>query len=320
MTERFQILALDGGGVKGLFTAHLLARLEDDLDVDIRTSFDLIAGTSTGGIIALALGCGLRPAEIVQHYERLIAAVFPATRRRWHQLPRRLFRPTYDADALRTALTDVLGSRLVGDSGKRLVIPSWDAQRGCVRLFKTPHHERFQRDGKIPMVDVAMATSAAPTYLPAATVTHQRLLDGGVWANNPSVVAITEGVGILDVPLQAIRVLNVGTTDDVPDHPTKLDNGGVTTWARHATELILTAGSRGNQGIAHHLLSEGDYQRFDAQVPKRRYRLDSADPQELAATASTEALRLAPVFTDRFADHTAAPYHPRHPNQTETAA
>lgn len=76
-TERFQILALDGGGVKALFTAHVLARIEDDLGVTVADSFDLIAGTSAGGILALALGAGLRPAEIVEHYERLAATVFP---------------------------------------------------------------------------------------------------------------------------------------------------------------------------------------------------------------------------------------------------
>jgi patatin-like phospholipase/acyl hydrolase len=69
---RFQILALDGGGAKALFTAHLLARLEQDLDISIRDSFDLIAGTSAGGIIALALGAGLRPSEIVSHYTELV--------------------------------------------------------------------------------------------------------------------------------------------------------------------------------------------------------------------------------------------------------
>ena len=65
--SRFQILALDGGGAKALFTAHVLARLEKDLDTTIAESFDLITGTSAGGMVALALGSGLRPAEIADH-------------------------------------------------------------------------------------------------------------------------------------------------------------------------------------------------------------------------------------------------------------
>lgn len=318
--DRFQILALDGGGVKALFTAHVLARLEDDLDVSIRDSFDLIAGTSAGGIIALALGAGLRPAEIVERYEQLVDVVFPRSRRRWWHLPRRLMRPTYGSIRLRSSLEDVLGDRLLGDSDKRLVVPAWDPARGRVHLFKTPHHERFVRDWKIPMVDVALATSAAPVFLPSANVDGQRLIDGGVWANNPSAVAITEAISSLDVTLSAIRVLNVGTTDEVPDHPPKLHDGGFATWAPHAIQLVLSANSRGTQGLAEHLVGPDSYWRFDAHVAKGRYRLDVADADELAATAAAESRRLSPIFTQHFAGHEPAPYAPAHPLSRKDAA
>lgn len=138
-SEPFQILALDGGGTKALFTAHVLARLEQDLGVSIIESFDLIAGTSAGGIVALALGAGLTPAQIVEHYEELVNTVFPAARRRLWRRPRQLTAPIYDHGALRTALTNVLGGRILGNSSKRLVIPVWDVQRGSVHIFKTPH-------------------------------------------------------------------------------------------------------------------------------------------------------------------------------------
>jgi patatin-like phospholipase/acyl hydrolase len=319
--SRFQILALDGGGVKALFTAHVLARLEDDLAVSIRDSFDLIAGTSAGGIIALALGAGLRPADIVGHYQQLTAAVFPRNRRRWWRLPARLRRPTYAQQPLHEALHGVLGERLLGDSDRRLVIPAWDVQCGQVHLFKTPHHPRLTRDWRVPMVDVALATSAAPTFLPAARVDGHRLIDGGVWANNPSVVAITEAVSLLGVPLDAIRILNVGTTDELTNHPKKLDNGGLAAWAPHAVQLVLTA-SRGAQGLAEHLAGRERYRRFDAQVPAGLYALDEADPDDLAGLAAGQSRRLSPVFTSRFAGHTAGPYQPFHstPNTTEQAS
>jgi uncharacterized protein len=264
---RFQVLALDGGGAKALFSAHVLARLEADLHVRITDAFDLITGTSAGGIIALALGAGLRPADIAAQYERLVAAVFPRSRRRWWRFPGRLVHPGYDSAALRAALRDVLGTRALGDSGKRLVIPSWDVQRGRVHIFKTPHHPRLRRDWRIPMTDVAMATSAAPAYFAAAQVDGHRLVDGGVWANNPSVVGITEAVSMLGIPLPAIGVLNIGTTDQVSHHPARLDAGGLAAWARHAVPLVLEAGSRGAQGIAEHLVGQQSYSRLDALVP-----------------------------------------------------
>jgi patatin-like phospholipase/acyl hydrolase len=307
---RFQILALDGGGAKALFSVHVLARLEADLGVRIAAAFDLITGTSAGGIIALALGAGLRPAEIVAQYERLIATVFPRDRRRWWRLPGRLTHPSYDASVLRSALEGVLGTRLLGDSSKRLVVPSWDVHKGGVHIFKTPHHERLRRDWKIPMVDVAMATSAAPSYFDAAHVDGHRLVDGGVWANNPSVVGITEAVSMLGVPLPEIGVLNIGTTDQVSHHPKKLDTGGLATWARHAVPLVLAAGSRGAQGIAEHLVGKNNYSRFDAVVPGGLYALDNADPDDLAGYAASASRELSPVFTARFAAHRATAYQP----------
>lgn len=309
-SDRFQVLALDGGGAKALFTAHVLARLELDLGVSVKDSFDLIAGTSAGGIVALGLGAGLTPSEIVGHYEELVEAVFPAARRRpWRRL-RQLTAPIYDGDALRTALTKVLGERLLGDSTKRLVIPAWDVQRGAVHIFKTPHHTKLARDWRIPMVDIAMATSAAPLYFPAARVDGHRLIDGGVWANNPSVVAIAEAVSMLHAPLSSIRVLNVGTLDQLTNHPKRRDRGGLLHWAKPIAPLVLSAGSRGGQGIAEHLIGKSAYTRFDALVPGGLYALDSADPSDLAGLAASVSRELSPVYTERFAAHRAAEYTP----------
>ena len=306
----FQILALDGGGAKALFTAHVLARLEEDLGVSISASFDLIAGTSAGGIIALALGSGLTPAQIVEHYDELISSVFPAARRRLWRRPRHLIAPLYDGEALRTALTSVLGERVLGKSSKRLVIPAWDVQRGAVHIFKTPHSPRLTRDWRIPMVDIAMATSAAPLYFPAARVDGHRLIDGGVWANNPSVVAIAEAVSMLSQPLSSIKVLNVGTIDQFTNHPKRLDRGGLLSWAKPIAPLILNAGSRGGQGIAEHLIGRDAYTRFDARVPGNMYTLDSVDPSDVAGLAASVSRELSPVYHERFASHLAADYRP----------
>ena len=95
--------------------------------------------------------------------------VFPRSRQSKLN-PRRTIRPAYNDRVLRSALHAVLGDRLLGDSSKRLVIPSWDVHGGGVHIFKTPHHAHLSRDWKVPMVDVVLATSAAPTYFPAAHV------------------------------------------------------------------------------------------------------------------------------------------------------
>lgn len=305
-----QILALDGGGAKALFTAHVLARLEEDLGLSIADSFDLIAGTSAGGIIALALGAGLRPAEIVEHYQELIAKVFPRSRRGWRSRLRQVFRPIYAAEALREALQDVLGDRLLGDSQKRLVIPSWDVRRGAVHVFKTPHNDRLRRDWKHSMVDVANATAAAPLYFPAARVDGLRLIDGGVWANNPSVVAIAEATSMLGAPISALRVLNIGTMEADSSHTKKLDNGGLLRWALPAASTILNASSRGAQGIAEHLVGKSNYWRFDAPTSKGTYALDAVDVEDVRGLAAAASRDLSPVFEDQFSTHRVALYTP----------
>jgi hypothetical protein len=160
------------------------------------------------------------------------------------------------------------------------------------------------------MVDVAMATTAAPTFFAAAAVDDHRLIDGGVWANNPSVVAISEAVSMLGVRLDAIRVLNVGTVDQRTNHPERLDVGGWASWAPAAARLVVTATSRGVQGTAMHLVGKDHFVRFDAAVPGDVFKLDRASPRALAGLAAGQSRVLSPVFTDVFADHRAGLYAP----------
>jgi len=302
MNETFQVLALDGGGARALFAAHILARLEDDLDIDVTENFDLIAGTSGGGIIALALGAGMRPREIVEHYEALVDSVFPRTRR-FARVFVGAFAPMYSSKRLRVGLEQVLGSTTMGDSRVRLVITAWDAESGAAQVYKTPHHVKVRRDGRLSMVDVAMATSAAPVYFGAARVDSQLMLDGGIWANNPSLVGIAEAVGVLDVPLSNINLLNVGTTEAVVAHPGRLSSGGWVWWAPHAAGLVVRAGSKGGQGLARHLLGRDRFYRFDAKVPKGLFRLDAVGKARIDAIAALASRHLVPTYVERFADH-----------------
>ncbi len=120
-TERFQILSLDGGGIRGLFSAAVLAAIEEDLQTSIAKHFDLIAGTSTGGIIAIALGLGLSPAEIVSFYEEHGPRIFSNPLGiRWL---RQWVAPKYPVAALEGALRAILRDRLTcTDLGRQQTI------------------------------------------------------------------------------------------------------------------------------------------------------------------------------------------------------
>lgn len=315
---RFQILALDGGGLKGIFSAAVLAGLEQDLGRPILQHFDLVTGTSTGGIIALALGAGLSPHQIVDFYVDQRHQIFPNRFR--HRSLRQLFAAKYSPGNLQAALRRVFGETLLGDSRVPLVIPTYNLGDDDVYLFKTPHAQRLKRDWWVPMWQVAMATSAAPTFLPAFCLPTDkvRLIDGAVWANNPAMVGVTEAVSLFKVPLDRIRVLSLGTTSAVTVRKRRLDRGGLAQWARRASvvDVLVRGQSTGANAQVAHLLGADHVLRLDPPVPPGLSRLDAVDADELIGKASHHSRKACPQFEAGFADHLAAPYHPHHAQTT----
>jgi patatin-like phospholipase/acyl hydrolase len=310
----FQVLSLDGGGVMGIFSAALLAGLERDLGRPIVRHFDLVVGTSTGGIIALALGAGLSPDKVVDAYAAETTTIFPGPRRL--RTVRQVFRPKYSPSGLEQALRRILGDTLLGGSRVPLVIPSYDIGENSVYLFKTPHHTHLRRDHRLPMWQVAMATSAAPTYFPAFTLPEDsvRLVDGGVWANNPAMVGVVEAVSTFGIAPAAIRVLSVGTTSEVQVRRRRLDRGGLVQWARspNVVNTLLTGQSIGAFTQVQHLIGKQNAYRLDPPAPAGLGRLDSVDPRDLRAKAAFHSRQFCPTFEQVFAGHVADTYRPAH--------
>jgi uncharacterized protein len=311
--SRFQILSLDGGGLRGMFSAAVLARLEDDLGVRLVDHFDLIAGTSTGGIIALGLGLGMTPRQILEFYTNHGPRIF---RDSSHLRGiRHVFRAKYSVTPLRTALSKEFGERRFGESTKRLVITSYNLGAEDVYLFRTPHLPTLARDWREKVVDVALATSAAPTYLPGMSLDGARLIDGGIWANNPIMVAVTEAVGPLNTPLESIRVLSVGTATDLPRRSRRLDRGGLLPWARCAVEVLMRAQGESATKQARHFLGNDHVLRINPTVPTGALALDKVDAEDLIGRAGHESRVSSPAVARCFADHIAPAFVPYHPIQ-----
>ncbi len=323
INRRFQILSLDGGGIKGLFSAAILSHFEDDFDIKITDHFDLIVGTSTGGIIALAMGVDIRPKDIVHFYvteaRNIFAGNWPASPRRfWHWLRHGIWNK-YSEEPLKRALRDCFGDRLLGESKKRLVIPSYSIGEDDVHLFKTPHHERLRRDHKVPIWQIALATSAAPSFFPCCQLIYDiRLVDGGVWANNPIMVGITEAVGLLGISLENIHVLSLGTTDEVKGRPKKLDHGGLWQWKTDAVNVVLRGQSIGAHTQAEHLLGKGKVLRINPKAPDKIFALDKLSEGNLLGKAAHESRLYSPTFKEMFMEHKASDYRPIYqPNMEE---
>ncbi len=311
ITAKFQILSIDGGGVRGIFSAALLAGLEDDLGRSVRDSFDLIVGTSTGGIIALGLGAGLSPRQILDFYVERKDQIFPS--RLGMARVRQLLRAKYPPGPLERALKDVFGDTLLGESQVPLVIPSYDLGEGDAYIFKTPHHRRLRRDHRAPMWAVAMATAAAPTFFPAFRLPsdHVRLIDGGVWANNPAMVGVVEAISLFGRSLEDVQLLSVGTTAETDTRKAQLDNAGLVRWARgpNVVDVFLRGQSTAAFTQAWHLLGEERAYRLDPPALSEST-LDRANAEELIAKAAHHSREFCPVFETHFASHTPAPYQP----------
>lgn len=198
MNKPFKILTIDGGGIKGVFSAQVLAEFEDAFDTNVSDHFDLVCGTSTGGIIALGVTAQIPMKRIVAFYEEYGPAIFA---QRWKKclgnqlmaLKQALFKSKYSERQLENALTEVFGNRLIGSSNNLLCIPAYNITEAMPRIFKRDY-QHLNKDSNKRYVDVAMATSAAPTYFPIKEIENTQYVDGGLFANNPVLVGLTEAV------------------------------------------------------------------------------------------------------------------------------
>ncbi|MCK9211568.1 MAG: patatin-like phospholipase family protein [Ignavibacteriaceae bacterium] len=286
----------------------MLANLEDDLNINIADHFDLIVGTSTGGIIAIGLSIGYRPSEILDFYVSNKRQIF---NKNIFTDIKHLYKNKYSPDILEQSLKKYFKENRLADCKNRIVIPAYNMSDDEVYIFKTPHHERLRRDYKVPLWKVAMATSAAPTYFPSFNdIDNIRLIDGGVWANNPTLVGITEAISMLNINISDIKVLSLGTTTNLKDRSAKLNRGGLWQWKYDGVNLLMHCQSIGTFNTVTHILGKDNILRIDPVVPDGLFKLDKLNTSELIAKASSSSRKLMPKVKEKFFSHFAEKYVP----------
>jgi uncharacterized protein len=297
-----RILSIDGGGIKGVFPASFLASIEDVLGRNVSDYFDLIVGTSTGGIIALGLGMGMSAKDVLSFYEKYGPSIFGGNRH--FRFFRSLFRAKYDPLPLKRAITDVFGDRKLGESRKRLVIPSLNIDTGEVHLWKTAHNPRLAHDYRCKAVEVALSTAAAPTFFPTYIAdSGTPLIDGGMWANNPIAVATVEAIGILGWPADQIQILSLGCTSPPLDvNWGRSHSLGKFGWADKIADVFLIAQSFSAHGMALHLVKDRQQvTRISPLIAARRFELDGArEMPSLKGLGDFEARKALPHIRERF--------------------
>lgn len=214
----FRILSLDGGGVRGVFQAAFLARLHDQLAAKglgtIANNFELIAGTSTGAILGMALALEIDPHRILDFYRKEAANIF-VRKGKLRNIASYLSKgPRYDAAKLTKLLSGLFGTKQLGQAKTNILITASSLNRFRYRTF-TNMHELGSVDDNLSAVDVVVASAAAPTYFRSHRPQNEEVsyVDGGLWANSPSLIAVLAANKRLNKPFECIRLLSVATGD-----------------------------------------------------------------------------------------------------------
>ncbi|SDG05060.1 CBASS cGAMP-activated phospholipase [Rhodobacter capsulatus] len=264
----FRILSIDGGGILGLLPTLVLAEIEKRYlgGEPIGQHFDLIAGTSTGGIIALGLGQGMSAQEISKIYIERGDMIFPQGSRltRWLRRLRQLAMYGYNRTALENELRRIFQTNLLGSSKVPLCIPAFEGRYGEPYIFKTPHHPDYKRDQYEKLVDVGVSTAAAPTFFSAIKRDGYTFIDGGVWANNPVMVALVEALSCFEIERRQVRIVSLGTGQTRFRASRRLQFGGRLLWASGFYAAAMRSQSHNALGQAYLLVGKDQVLRLDA--------------------------------------------------------
>jgi uncharacterized protein len=231
-SQKFTILSIDGGGIRGVIPAKVLAELEQKLEETqpekkLYEHFDLICGTSTGAILAIAIALGIPASDLVKFYKQNALIIFP----KWYLkvLPRKaraIITSIYSNRKLRKKLKEIYAAAnngidpILKDLKTNVCIPVFNGNDGQINVLKTKHHEEYLRDYKLPAFEVALSSASSPVYFPPHTFsfsnehgsgTNVNMIDGGIFANNPSLIGILEATDKLGYNFEDIHLLSLGT-------------------------------------------------------------------------------------------------------------
>ncbi|WP_026734200.1 CBASS cGAMP-activated phospholipase [Fischerella sp. PCC 9605] len=257
----FRILSLDGGGIRGLVAAKMLAAIEKQILQPLNEYFNLIAGTSTGSILATAIATGRSSEEIVELYKQKSSIIFPyRSRFSLKRIPLiikyGLSAPKYSNDGLIQVLKETFGeTRLFDVPSPLLLIVSYDTITREPIIFKSWRQDKDY--GNVPLWEVCVCSTSAPTYFPAYKLQRKvnrtiqqanseciySAIDGGVAANNPSASAVAEALR-LGHAADKITVLSIGTGDRTRIIPfEKAESWGLIQWAQPLIGVLFDASS-----------------------------------------------------------------------------
>lgn len=241
MKETFNILSLSGGGIKGIFQATFLKFLEELYKVPLYEIFDLVAGTSTGSIVGAALACDISMDQVTSLYKQHGNEIFKKKK-----VGIKLLRPSwYSNEELKKQLKNVFEDKTLHETYTKLLIPSTSLENYKYSLFT--------QDSNETLVNALMSSAAAPFYFNAYQITgdiSHFYMDGGLWANNPTLLAVLYCINVLDVPLDRIRILSLGTSC-MPDGNDASHFNSLRTFSSEKIRSVINAMFNSSESFTH---------------------------------------------------------------------
>lgn len=314
MERKFNILTIDGGGIRGVFPAMFLALIEAELKShgvekwQIYQNFQLMSGTSTGGIVAIALGLGIPASEILDLYIKNAGDIFSGKKSILKQICHSKYKRNSLENLVRQKFKEVNNGEdpRLGDVKTPVCIPIYDLVEGKPSVLKSKYHPKFVRDYHIPAYQAALATSAAPTFFNPFSTKYIDLngvekhfsnkVDGGVVANNPALLSIIEAQKAFKIPLKDIKILSIGTGHQKFTDACDRKKWGIKYWLNFKRKRIMELFMQGQSQLVENLISllhvgidkeEKDspnfhYQRIETELDETcKIELDETDVKKL---------------------------------------
>ncbi len=263
--EPFHILSLDGGGIRGIYAAQLLASLERAHNIVVRDYFNLIAGTSAGAIIGGAAATSIPMTKIVELFEAEGPRIF---HKKWYRHP--LLFSRYSTRQLEESLAAHLPEISLNEISVPLMITCSDLSTGGSYIFRSNYLEKV-REGASPQYisqntsssenvslrEAVLASCAAPTFFNPKPLGASLLADGSFWANNPSIAALTEAISTFGQEIEKIKILSIGTGHSQNMYRHRRNWGFITGWGgQKIASYVLNIQSQATADTAQRLLKE----------------------------------------------------------------
>lgn len=320
ISKPFKILTIDGGGIRGVFPAKFLANFEERLvelnyrKTRIHEHFDFISGTSTGGIIAIALALGIPAREIHDLYMEHAGAIF-GSKVPWYK---RLSYSKYRSAILEEKVRQTFRNHFNGtdprlkDVKVPVCVPIFDLLQGKPSVLKSHYHKRFNKDYHIPAYQAVLATSAAPTFFDPYSNSYEKIdsknreslsnkVDGGVFANNPTLLTLIEVQKAFGKRLNQLRILSIGTGSRKYSDANTREKWGFSYWFRRRRIIDLFMQSQAQhtsnllsllqKGIDRSEKENFKYLRIDTTFDSDfEIELNETDPDKLTTLSEKAAL------------------------------